>query len=482
MKTIMIVVAVVFAFSIFYGLGYQGLKGVKNAPDKDSIAKVNGKEIDHTTYARTLSNMYGGQKKRPSPQEMVMLQTAALNETIDFTVLLQEARKKTGATNSEVDAAIRQIMEANKMNNLDHLNRSLKQMGTDYSSFRRMIKDEITVSKMVSKIKSDVVISPNDLREVKVRHVLIRPKYIYIEDEKKRKTENDKADMEARLKAEDVLAKARQGQSFSKLAITYSEDPGSKDKGGDLGYFTTGSFAPEFEKVAFSLKPGEISNVFKTVFGYHVVKVEDTRLRRVATAEGKDLSQIILEEKQNNTFSKWFFELKSKAKIEIINTVLKAYSLALSGNFNEAVTILQGAVSEDPYDPYKHLFLGDLYFRSGKMELAIFEYKRVAELGGSSADLLMALGSAYLAAKKAGVKTREGEDLTKMAVEQFRRASIISGDDKEMHIKLKDLFSGMGYSTDVKRENNEIKRIEKKEKFEEEIRGQATRETMDIVE
>ena len=67
------------------------------------------------------------------------------------------------------------------------------------------------------------------------------------------------------------------GADFAELAKKYSQDDGNKDKGGDLGWFDKKTMVPAFTEVAFSLKPGQISDVVKTQFGYHVIKVEDTR-------------------------------------------------------------------------------------------------------------------------------------------------------------------------------------------------------------
>jgi peptidyl-prolyl cis-trans isomerase D len=80
---------------------------------------------------------------------------------------------------------------------------------------------------------------------------------------------------EIRQKAADVLKQAQKGAKFEDLAKKYSEDPGTKDKGGDLGWLTQGQTVPEFEKTAFGLEKGKISDLVKTQYGFHIIKVLD---------------------------------------------------------------------------------------------------------------------------------------------------------------------------------------------------------------
>jgi len=83
---------------------------------------------------------------------------------------------------------------------------------------------------------------------------------------------------EIHKKAEDVLQQAKKGAKFEDLAKKYSEDPGTKDKGGDLNWLIQGQTVPEFEKTAFSLPKGSISDLVKTQYGFHIIKVLDKEL------------------------------------------------------------------------------------------------------------------------------------------------------------------------------------------------------------
>lgn len=111
--------------------------------------------------------------------------------------------------------------------------------------------------------------------QVRARHILIKLPTGASEEERKK----------LRQKAEKILKEAKSGADFAELAKKYSEDEGTKDKGGDLGYFTKGRMVPEFERAAFSLKPGEISDIVETQYGFHIIKVEDKKPERVKSLD-----------------------------------------------------------------------------------------------------------------------------------------------------------------------------------------------------
>jgi peptidyl-prolyl cis-trans isomerase D len=113
--------------------------------------------------------------------------------------------------------------------------------------------------------------------QVKVRHILIKVPA----------GADAKADGEARAKAEDVLKQLKAGGNFAELAGKYSDDPGSKTQGGELGFIQHGVTVPEFDKAAFSLNPGQTSELVKTQFGYHIIQTEEKQ-----TAHTKPLAEV----------------------------------------------------------------------------------------------------------------------------------------------------------------------------------------------
>jgi peptidyl-prolyl cis-trans isomerase C len=122
-------------------------------------------------------------------------------------------------------------------------------------------------------------------------------------------------------KAKEVFEKIGQGEAFDKLAEVYSNDPGSKADGGNLGYFAKGQMVKEFEDAAFALKKGEVSKPIKSKFGWHVIKVEDRRVKPLPTFEEvkPQIVHSVVQQKSQQVAT----ELRGKANIEYVDSEIK---------------------------------------------------------------------------------------------------------------------------------------------------------------
>ena len=111
--------------------------------------------------------------------------------------------------------------------------------------------------------------------------------------------------------AMDVLIKLQAGESFATLAKQYSQDRGSKDLGGDLGFFPRGVMPLQIEAVAFALNPGQVSGIVKTDFGYHIIEVVEKDPKRKVPEE-------MLAAWRQEKFVQWLKAERSAAKIEYL--------------------------------------------------------------------------------------------------------------------------------------------------------------------
>lgn len=118
--------------------------------------------------------------------------------------------------------------------------------------------------------------------------------------------------------AREILNEIKGGKDFGEAAKEYSTCP-SKERGGDLGFFTSGQMVKEFDEVAFNLELGELSHIVKTQFGYHLIQVEDKKESGTQTFEEvKDqLKQFLLQQKQSLRYVEYTDTLKKKYPIEI---------------------------------------------------------------------------------------------------------------------------------------------------------------------
>ncbi len=242
------------------------------ALDAKSVAAVNGKKISQKTYQQHLKAM---QARNPNSKAPVNRQ-AVLDELINREVLLQAAKKKKLDKTKEFKNMVNQYKQ-----NL------LIQTLLSKSDVAKPITD-----KELKKVY-DAQIGQADTKEYKARHILVK----------------------SESKAREIIKKLNDGAEFSELAKKESTGPSGK-QGGDLGWFTASRMVPEFAKAVAKLKKGTITQKpVKTQFGYHVIKLEDSRTRELPKFE--DVKEQIRPLIQRQRLAEYVMKLRSKAKIEI---------------------------------------------------------------------------------------------------------------------------------------------------------------------
>jgi peptidyl-prolyl cis-trans isomerase C len=128
--------------------------------------------------------------------------------------------------------------------------------------------------------------------------------------------------VESKEKAREVFEKLAHGSDFAALAKEYSKDPGSKDQGGELGFFARGQMVPQFEEAAFKLQKGEVSEPFQSQFGWHIVRVDERRQRAAPPFEAvKDRLVAAMIHKKAQQIAG---DLRGKAQIEYIDPEIKS--------------------------------------------------------------------------------------------------------------------------------------------------------------
>lgn len=143
------------------------------------------------------------------------------------------------------------------------------------------------------------------IEQTKVRHILLKP------------TEIRNAE-QSRLKIYELAERLRQGEDFAQLAREYSDDPGSGSEGGSLGWTQNGQMVPQFEQTMNATPVGELSEPFRTRFGWHILQVEDRRTQDVGDKVIENQARNSIRQRRfNEELENWLRELHSQAYIEI---------------------------------------------------------------------------------------------------------------------------------------------------------------------
>ena len=213
-----------------------------------------------------------------------------LDELVDNQVILQAAARDTllEVDDDRVEESLQQRMSGMESNlgGREQLEQALREAGRSMQSFREMQRDMIgqrmLVQLYVQRYGGDgaVEVSDEEVREyfeAQEDALQERPATVAFKQVVLTVVPSDSAVDAALDLAESVQERAVAGEDFGELAREHSQDPGSAQAGGDLGWFRRGNFAEEFEEAAFALPEGEVSDVIETIFGYHVIKVEKVR-------------------------------------------------------------------------------------------------------------------------------------------------------------------------------------------------------------
>ena len=281
-----LIAAVLCAAALFGCQGGTPSSGTKGEAKSEGqvLAEVNGASITTGDFNRELKNLPEYLKAMADTPEgrKEMLDTMVIRELI-----LQQATK-------------------------DGLDK-----GADIEEKLRDLKKRLIVESFLKKkVETESQVSDADLQK------------FYEENKEKFKTgEQIKAShilVKTETEAKDILAKIKAGGNFEELAKKNSVDS-SAAKGGDLGWFGKGSMVPVFEKAALALKEGQVSDVVKSDFGYHIIKLTGKRPAGIRPLEEvKDqIKGAIMPTKQQEVFQKIKEELKKSAKIAIKEDVLK---------------------------------------------------------------------------------------------------------------------------------------------------------------
>ncbi|HST20689.1 MAG TPA: peptidylprolyl isomerase [Blastocatellia bacterium] len=193
----------------------------------------------------------------------------------------EQFRKQYGEFKVVADLARKENLEDDSLTKLGILLDSSQILQNAYLSELGKNADTLVSDQDIEQYYND---HKNDFEEIRVRHVLVStqppppdPGAPADKDGKDKPKPKQLTKEEARQKAQALLERARKGEDFAKLARENTDDLGSKDKGGEYDFFSRGKMVPEFEAGAFPLKPGEISDLVETPFGFHIIKLEERR-------------------------------------------------------------------------------------------------------------------------------------------------------------------------------------------------------------
>ena len=311
---------------------------------KDPVATVDGTKISKDELEKAFKEALNASRVNPASlgaEQKIM----AYRQILDGLIMEKLVDKKSAnvqVSDADVNAEIEKIKK--QFPSPDVFNAKLKESGqtmdqftanlkkskrqTDWIKSQIKGKDEVTDAE-AEKFYKDNIKQFENPDMVKASHILFMvppaPPEVITKDKEamaktaKAKEENAKIAKAKEEAAKAAIARANKGEDFSKLASELSEEPGAKQRGGDLGFFSKEQMVPEFATAAFSQQVGTISQVpVKTKYGYHIIKVTDKKAAgTIPFAEAKqNIVAYLQNQKRRAAFKTFMQQLRQTAKIE----------------------------------------------------------------------------------------------------------------------------------------------------------------------
>ena len=315
-KTYRVAMMIIACILLFYDFTYANvlLDRVVAVVNQDVITwseLYKAMEADASPKMKALQK--DEQRKVFKENEAVFLETL-----INLRLQLQEA-KNAGirVSDEELQGAIDNIKKKYSMSD-DAFNESLKQEGLTFAEYKKRLWEQIVISKLVnSQIRNKIVVTDEDLNKfVAENKEVLENTESYGISQILLKKQKDVDNRKLEEKADDLLKKIEQGESFSDLAKQYSEDPSAK-AGGDLGLLKKSQLNKNFTDIISQMKPGDVSKPFWTENGLHIIKLEsktEVKNNDEALEEARNmLNNKIFSERYNA----WVKSLREKAFIEV---------------------------------------------------------------------------------------------------------------------------------------------------------------------
>jgi len=290
------------------------------------VARVNGVDIIKAELERAkkiiLSRNQMGQATM-NDEMSKKVEEAALNQIIAKELLYQDGKK---LEIKDLDKRVQEKVAENKarFKSPADYEKALKEMDMTEKEVETFTKEDMVIGNLIeTKIVATAKVTDdeakkfyNDNKDKFRREESVRASHILVAADQKASAEDKK---KAKEKAESLLKQLKGGADFAELAKKESSCPSSA-QGGDLGFFGKGQMVPEFEKAAFGLKPGEVSDVVETQFGYHIIKVAEKKdAETVPFEEAKErIVQFLTQQKVQKGISDRVEELRKKGKVEIL--------------------------------------------------------------------------------------------------------------------------------------------------------------------